>query len=320
LITCISVGIATASPAQQPADYQAYHRQIIQADQALVAGNYRAALAVMDTVFAQYAFVFLRDYQVAAQVAAYIGNAPRAFRYLRLAALAGWDLTAIRKVKLFARLRKDPAWQRFAQEYPALHQRYLQRLDTTMARRLQQMFGDDQRLAAENLKISDEKAQEVFLLQHFVPQNEAQVKQIHAMLLQQGYPGEKRIGNTVWASTILSHHNSVSPAYVRQDSLYPALRPLLLQAIASGDLSPGDFAVIEDWRIVVGSDHQQSAYGYLNPLHQRDIPQSDSLRAAIGLPSVALRNQLVDVQHKTGINFYLEGTMWVEGKIPIQGD
>jgi hypothetical protein len=186
-----------------------------------------------------------------------------------------------------------------------------------MAANVKQMFLNDQKLAAEYLKIKDEQAQDSFLLHRFVPQNEIQVKELHEKILRKGYPGEKHIGNTIWALTILSHHNSVSPEYINKDSLYPALRPLLLKAIAAGDLSPGDFEVMEDWRIAVGSDHKESAYGYLNTLQQSDVPKSDSLRKAIGLPSVRLHNRLVDVQNKTGINLYLEGKMWVKGKIPI---
>jgi len=302
---------------QKQDDYRNYHRQMIIADQNIVNGHYQEALIVMDRVFGHYDFVFLRDYQIAAQIAVYIGKRPKAFEYLRAAIADGLTLPSIWKNKLLRQLQTDPAWRPLVKEYPALHRRYLQRLDMPMRNILKQLFKDDQKLAAENLKITGEKAQDDFLMRRFVPQSERQVKQIYELILQKGYPGEKRIGNTLWAWTILSHHNSISPAYVRQDKLYAALRPLLFKAIATGDLSPGDLAVIEDWRITVGSDHKERSYGYLNTLTIHDLPKADQLRQAIGLPSIKLRNQLVDVQKRTGIDFYLEGTMWVEGKIPV---
>lgn len=320
ILVSISLMATLSSKAQKSTDYRAYHQEMIKADQCLVSGHYKEALQVMDNVFEDYDFIFLRDYQVAAQVAAYISDKPKAFQYLRRAATAGWQLNAIKKISLFTKLKNDPAWRSFVQQYPSLHRRYLRRLDGKMRSRLKQMFLDDQRLAAENLKISDEKAQDAFIMQRFVPQNERQVRQLLDMILEKGYPGEKRIGNTLWAWTILCHHNSVSPAYITQDKLYPTLRPLLLKAIISGDLSPGDFAVIEDWRITVGSDHKKSAYGYLNPIKQNELAVSDSLRTAIGLPSVKLRNELVDIQNKTGIDLYLEGTMWIKGKIPVKAN
>lgn len=199
-----------------------------------------------------------------------------------------------------------------------LHRRYLQRLDVTMQNSLRQMYLDDQKLAAQNLKIADENEEDKFLMERFVPQNERQVKRIYEMILQKGYPGEKSIGNALWASIILNHHNSVSPAYIKQDKLYPTLCPLLRKSIGSGDLSPGDFAMIEDWRITVGSDYRESAYGYLNPLKVSELPKANRLRAEICLPSVEWRNQLVGVQQKIGINFYLEGTTWVKRKIVLQ--
>jgi hypothetical protein len=302
---------------QKQADYKNYHQQMIIADQDIASGRYQEALTVMEQVFGHYDFVFLRDYQIAAQIAVYIHKEQKAFGYLRAAIADGWTLTEIRKNKLLSHLQADTAWRSLVKQYPALHRRYLRRLDVPMQNILKQMFHNDQKLAVENMKIIDDKAQDEFLMHRFVPQSERQVKQIHELILQKGYPGEKRIGNTFWASVILSHHNSVSPAYVMQDKLYPALRPLLIKAIATGDLSPGDFALIEDWRITVGSDHKIRSYGYLNTLTVQDLPKANQLRQDIGLPPIELRNQLVDVQKKTDINFYLEGTTWVKGKIPV---
>jgi hypothetical protein len=79
LVTCLSFSLTITLKAQTPADYRAYHRQMIEADKYLIEGDYTRALFIMDDVFARYDFVFLRDFQIAAQVDTYIGNRPRLF-------------------------------------------------------------------------------------------------------------------------------------------------------------------------------------------------------------------------------------------------
>lgn len=71
----------------------------------------------MGHVFERYDFLFLRDYQIAAQLAAFIGNKPKAFHYISLAAADGWKIAAIKKIKLFRGLRTDPEWRSFVLKY-----------------------------------------------------------------------------------------------------------------------------------------------------------------------------------------------------------
>jgi len=168
-LAMISLTARSEPAAWKTADYLLYHREMIKADEYMVSGNYRQALQVMDHVFRKYDFVFLRDYQIAAQVAAFIGDQPRAIGYLERGAAAGWKLGDINRIRLFAKLKSGPAWPGFLRQYPKLHQRYLRKLDIAMAARMRKMFLDDQQLAAQNLKINDEKAQEEFLMQRFVP-------------------------------------------------------------------------------------------------------------------------------------------------------
>ena len=82
-------------------------------------------------------------------------------------------------------------------------------------------------------------------------------------------------------------------------------------------MAPDDYATIEDWEIVIRSNHKQAAYGCLNSLAEQELPKSDSLRKNIGMCSIETRNRLVDIQKRTGINFYLDGVQWVPGKITV---
>jgi hypothetical protein len=135
------------------------------------------------------------------------------------------------------------------------------------------------------------------------------------ILGQYGYPGEKLIGNNFWMSTILGHHNSISTQYNKNDTIYNYLKPKLWIALERGEMSPYEYALIDNWFIAVSSDRSEKSYGYIDGLSSEDILRSNQLRKSIGARSIETRNDLVDIQEKTGIDFYLHGNPWQAGKI-----
>lgn len=303
--------------AQNTADYKTYYQRIIQAEILITSGKYTEALSTMDSVFEDYNYVFLRDYKVATQLALYIGNHQKAFHYITAGIANGWSLKDIKSNRLLQSLQHKPEWNTLLKTYDTLRHTYFNKLDHQLKKEVNEMFVQDQKLAKINLEINDENAQDTFLIQKFAPQSERHMRRLLIILRQKGYPGEKLIGNHLWAWTILIHHNSISPAYNRNDTLYQTLRPLLLTAVQSGELSPYDFAVIEEWRISVTSGHREKSYGYLDTLTRKDVDRSNQLRRDMGMRSIELTNKLVDIQQKTGMDFCLEGLMWVNGKFPI---
>ena len=90
----------------------------------------------------------------------------------------------------------------------------------------------------------------------------------------------------------------------------------MIKAIELGQISPYEFALIDDWRIAVISDRTQTGYGYVNPPLTSTLIEANNLRLKVGLRTVELRNKLVDLEKKIGMNFYLPD--WVEGKIQIK--
>lgn len=307
--------------AQNGQDYKAYHLSIVKAEELIVQRKTAAALDTFSKVFDTYNFVFLRDYKVAAELAWYLGDKEKAFRFLRLGILSGWTLKEIKKEKFLASLRKDRAWKDVKRQYDSLHAKYWRKLDLQLREEIHKMFKDDQHLAFANLFKISRKGKERFLYKKFIPQSERQMVKLRRIIEEKGYPGDKIIGNSIWTWTILSHHNSISTAYEQKDTLYPSMRPLLIKAIQKGELSPYDYAVIEDWYVVVKSDHREAAYGYLKALSKNDISRSNRLRADIGMRTVETRNSLIDIEEQTGMDFYLTGRFWKIGKIvPAEKD
>ena len=58
-------------------------------------------------------------------------------------------------------------------------------------------------------------------------------------------------------------------------------------------------------------------YGILNSPSQSESSETNQLRTAAYLRPIEVRNQLVDMEEKTGMNFYLQGEPWIEGKIDV---
>ncbi len=314
LISILQMGNSTTN---KPDDYWEYHQLTNKAEVFVSDERFLEALHVYEGIFATYEFVFLRDYKIAAQLALYLDQREKAFAYIEQGIVVGWSLKELRKHPYLSKIQHDPAWQKIEVNYPELRKKYLSTLDNSMRERVQKMFKKDQRKALGAFLRIGEKAKEKYALKKFAPHSETQIMKLIEMLESSGYPGEQLIGNNFWMSTILSHHNSITQDYVKNDTLYHFVRPLLIKAIEKGQMSPYEFALVDDWYIAVSSGRIAPGYGFLNQPRQATLTTTNQLREAIGLRSIALRNQLIDMQNTTGMKFYLPD--WIDGKIMIEG-
>lgn len=317
LIFLLALPLYSFAQLHSQLDYEAYHRQIIKAEEWIADEKYAEAITTFEAFFGDYNFIFLRDYKVAAQLAFFINQEQKAFEFLKQGLANGLTLKEIKKNKWLKLAQHKSAWKTLKSQYPTLHEQYLKRLDQNLRAEVKDMFKDDQKLALANLFIFGANAKERFLQKKIIPQSEKQVIRLQEILQEKGYPGEKLIGADAWhwMWTILCHHNSISSEYAQKDTLYSSLKPQLLTAIQRGELHPYDYAIIEDWYVAVKSNRKEAAYGYLNPLTLSELPQADALNEKHGMRSIALRNRLVDIQVKTGLNFYLAGSFWNVEKI-----
>ena len=299
----------------QPTEYSHYHKTVLKIEELTAKENYEQALDLMDGLCSSYTYVFLKDYKVAAQLAVQIKDFERAFDYLQLGISLGWTLKEIKKTPALKPLIAMAGWNRIKSEYDALRSDYEGRINQEIRAVVRKMYKKDQKFAIKYLFKLGQKAKERYGNKKGVTHTRQQIAQLQDILGANGYPGEKLIGESEWMSTILSHHNSVSKEFVVQDTLFPQLRPKLLEAISNGEMNPYDLAFIEDWYIAVKSDRKDAGYGYLDRPTKEEITTSNALREKLNIRSIELRNGLVDVQEKTGINFYLAGYPWVDGKI-----
>ncbi|GAB5555345.1 MAG: hypothetical protein Sapg2KO_49360 [Saprospiraceae bacterium] len=300
--------------AQIEDDYTIYHKQVIQAETLIAEAQYQEAYAIYEDLFQEYDFIFLREYQVASQLALQLNEKEKAKELVKRGVLGGWKLKSIKKNTHLAPLWTKPEWKDFKKTYTILYAQYEDQLNSELKGQVKKMFAKDQRKALLVLFRISSKAQDRYAEKKFAQHSIQQMQQLNTILDKYGYPGERLIGPNYWTSTILSHHNSISQTFNQLDPYYPAMKSQLQQALFTGYVAPAELALIDEWHRIVKQQDNQAQYGLIKEAQAKDLEHINQLRAAIYLRSTELRNQLLDVEQKTGMNFYLPKG-WIDGKI-----
>lgn len=299
-------------------DYLVYHSQTNEILELVTEERYDEAIDKYEKLFTSYDFIFSRDYKIASQLAYQAGDIDNTFKYIELGIKGGWTWKSLKKHPFFESLHKHEKWLRLEQDYEELHQVYVNKLNKPLRKEVHTMLKADQRKALGAFVRFTEKWQKRYILKTFVPHSEQQMAKMKAILNEANYPGERLIGNSFWASTIISHHNSIDPDYNRKDTLYKNMQPLLIKNLKSGYLSPSEYAVIDDWRISIINESEKIGYGFLTEVKSSTLEKTNNLRTAVGLPTIELRNKLARIEKEKGMNFYM--TDWLKGAIKILPD
>jgi len=299
-------------------DYLDYHQQVLAAEQHIVSEQYAAALDIYEDIFSEYDFVFLRDYQVACQLAFLLERPEQGLQVLRLGVESGWEWSSIKKHAIVKDRLPSDLWKKLKKEYPVLRASYDTRLKQALRAEVQAMFKKDQwKALGAFLKFSDQK-QNQYAENKFAPHSEEHMTQFVAIHLEHGYPGERSIGNNFWMSTILSHHNSISQDYNQKDQRYAQIRPLLEQSLHRGEMSPFEFALIDEWYRLSVADPKTVTYGLVDYPRHGSLAQVNALREEALLRPVEIRNGLLDIERITSLQLHIEETAWIDGAIEVK--
>ncbi len=317
-IIVILLLIGNEISAQKAVNYVDYHQEVVGVENLLAEEKYDDALQAYEQLFEQYDFVFLRDYQLATQIAWYLGKEEKTAELLSKGMRAGWTMKSIKKNSFLDEFRQTSAWEAIQPTYRSLQEDYQASLDQELRKQVKKMFSRDQRKALGALLVLSDKGYQRYAEKRFAPHSNRQLKEFEKIMEKAGYPGEKRIGNHFWMSTILSHHNSTTPAVVQRDTLYPKIKPALEKALAKGELSAFEFILIEEWYRVSVAKPECPLFGILDGPLEVEVDQTNDGRKAHYLRSIEVHNRLVDLSEKTGMNFYLEGNPWSRKKIEIR--
>ncbi|WP_338792572.1 hypothetical protein [Bernardetia sp. MNP-M8] len=307
---------STKSTAQE--NYLNYHLKVIECEQLIVEGEYTSAISLFDSLFKKFDFLFLRDIKVATELSVFEKDYKSALKFTSLGIKAGWTLESINKNDNLQSLKEQGEWVQIISAYDSLHKIYLSKLNFQIKEQVHEMIKKDQKKAFGALLRIGQKSKRRYSEKKFAPHSEHQIGKLEQIINKYGFPSEQLIGNNVWSSVILSHHNSISVNYNSKDTIYTQLKPKLLNALTKGEISPYELAQIEDWRIAALNNHELTSYGFLGTIPDKIILESvNNNRAKIGLRSIDLRNNLIDVENETGINLYLPKG-WQKGKIKIE--
>lgn len=302
-----------------PADhYQDYHDKVLEIEKRIIEEAYLPALNAYEDLFEEYDFVFVRDYKIATQIAWTVNDTTKTVELMEAAIKAGWKMKSIRKNECLRRFRDSDHWQKIKANYKEWRRFHESKIDQKLKKELKKRIKKDQWKALGALFTFSATAQDRYAERRFAPHSEQQMEKLQSILKTEGYPGEQLIGNNYWASTIISHHNSISTSYAQKDSLYPKMKPFLKKAWKAGQISPFEMALMDDWYRLVKNNRQGIAYGIVAAPKLAALEATNALRESVGLRSVQIRNALVDIQIKTGINFYLPGSPWIDGKIVVR--
>lgn len=305
LFCAVSPSLALREPhPSQDGDYTDYQRIVVRAESLLADRKYEEALASYRQLMEKYDFVFLREYQMATQLALQVGAMDDGFAYLKEGIKAGWTMKSIRANRFMRKMQTYPAWKDVQKQYASLRQNYENRINPDVRKVVKRLFWNDQRKAFGALFTFNAEKQERYAEKKFAPHSEKQLARLIQIMDGYGYPGEQLIGNNLWAAVILSHHNSISRAYSLKDSLYPSIKSKLVKAMQVGQLSAYEFAMMDGWYRTVKDGGK--AYGYLtDQLTESERVMADGLRSEVGLSSVETVNRLLAMQQETGIELYL---------------
>ena len=298
-------------------DYRNYHRNVMIIEEHIANERFAQALDDYGMLFDEYSFISLRDFQIAAQLAVFLGDDEKATEYILSGMEAGWTIKSINKNQFLDGFRKNDVWKAISPQYDSLHSIYESRLNQDVRTRVRHMFSKDQWKALGALFTFSSDAQDRYAEKKFAPHSEKQISEFLGIMHEYGYPGEKLVGNDYWMSTILSHHNSISQSYNRADTLYNYYRPMLLGAVTNGEMSAFEFALIDEWYRSSVDDPDLPTYAILDGPKREDLSKVNALRATVFIRSVQVHNRLVEVEAQTGMNFYLDGHPWEAGKIPV---
>ncbi|MCR9248880.1 MAG: hypothetical protein NXI20_00595 [bacterium] len=313
-----SLCFVVSSIAYSQENYLDYHRKVTNCEQLITQEKYGAALTCLDSIFSEFDFIFLREIKLATELSIFQNDYLAAFKYLRIGISNGWSIKRIKSSKSLQILQEEPEWFELESNYDSLIQIYKNRINTDVRNQVRQMVKKDQKMAIGAFIRIREKSQNKYTRNKFAPHSERQMSRFQDILEKHGYPGEKIAGHNLWASIIVCHHNSISPDYNSKDTLYTSMRPWVLKALEKGEISPYEFAQMEDWKTAVLNDHKRSSFGFIGDVgSEENLMEINQNRSAVGMRSTHLRNQLLDIEKSTGLNLYLPKG-WREGVIDYQ--
>ncbi|HTN18764.1 MAG TPA: hypothetical protein VL092_13825 [Chitinophagaceae bacterium] len=280
-------------------DYSAYQHCMNRVDRDIMTKNWASATQRMDSVYRDYEFIYARHCVKGLQLALLQQDEQRAAQWLGRGILQGVPLWVLRNNEVCRPVFELAATQAVLGRYDSLHRVYLSSIDTTLARRIQNMMDADTRYTR---RVNDG----FILLRHtlyglqWMRHNKQQARELEQIIRQYGFPEEKLIGlpQSVEDSAELcwfAQREGVEQVLQNRQAFFMLLHyfstkrkdlnALLLPQIAIGNLPPYQYARINDYLSRNTSAQRYPRYYDFGSMpDEEDLAGVDQRRDALGLP------------------------------------
>jgi hypothetical protein len=307
-IWVFAVGLLLFSLQVSAQDYHAYHAWIREIEHDLLDCKWDSALSKYLKLEQRYDFLFIKDLKIALQLAYRRGESSSLQRFSEAAFVQGWDWKKVRRD-----LKENPDFRTGLQLRLKAISKQTERSkfpNPEIRQQVKKLFIQDQWQALGALFVFPSERRERYIERKIAVKARLRAEEIWKIIDTIGYPGERMIANAVWASTILSHYNSLSEGFVKADTLYLTRRSILQREIEQGRISPFEFALIDNWYQSVSSHRAIESYGILEgEVTSHALNSVNANRLAVGLQTIEDHNRLLQLQKDTGIMLYF-GQVW----------
>lgn len=212
-----------------PQDYFRYQRQLNRVDEDVLDARWTEAMQRMDSLEAEYAFIYARHCIKGLQLAVIANDSLRMETWLRRCFLRGVPLWLIRSNPLMGQSLQYANIRTVALQFDSLHQQYLNSLHQPLVRLLDSLIIIDQRLT--------EKVNDGFVVLRpfyglsWLHNNKRQYRVLREVIATHGFPGERLVGISFWQLDSATSYNEFS--FWGPDLRETRVRTMLLHCFSS---------------------------------------------------------------------------------------
>ncbi|RFC54323.1 hypothetical protein DXU93_07800 [Brumimicrobium aurantiacum] len=285
----------------------------MKAEKAILDTNYSDAVAIYDSLFKEYEFVFAKHIYTATQTAIENNDLEKAFDFIKKGALEGVKINEVDKDPILVKLKKDSRWEAFRLEYDSLRKIYIRNVNWEARNCINKMYDLDQEYRDKH-----ELKPWNFMLKPFIRMKWNKVlgemvnKELTPLIDSLGFPGERLVGldeqwmhhkrrndglESTFGFFILIHYFSKP-----RDT---SLNEMLYDEIKKGNILPEQYAALIDFQAEWGKGKFYKGIHY-NQWHTTDqensYAQIDYNRSEIGLENL----EILELKRKRGFKIIKE--------------
>ncbi len=288
-------------------DYLVYHDYINRGDEKIIEEDFSSALILYDSAFSQFEYVFVKDFVMAAQLAAILEERARCMEYIIQAMNGGYKLYCIEELYYIRQLLTDLDWDQLREDESKCRKKYMSSVDwdlnikwTKRYRMMNDARPWEDKEVCENYKY-------LFSRKETEPFPSARIIGIDDENMDRTYM-TSNIGSMLH-DCAANNEKVISTLYAVEDPFRDFGMEYFLNAIRSGDLHPNEMFRILNYKsndldchlTTNSSEDVQDIVLCCSPDHpEYDLERINADRKKIGLCSLETERRKFQFSYKSG--------------------